>query len=187
MKQNRKIQIHPLHDEKKNLRQLHQFSPNELEMIDTCKTSNSQLMADDDSNDVPSKMLLCYESCSAAGLGLQSREPLRFPYDGTQAERDEASEAVRTPRRGQLHWPFEHPVGATTWTRYGRCEFWFVICVDFLVALQNVAETATGTRAVLCTRGVGRALLALICQLEGRVWHQRATTRYIRIGVMLLR
>jgi len=38
----------------------------------------------DEDQDVPSKMLLCYESCSAAGLSVQSRETLKFPYEVTE-------------------------------------------------------------------------------------------------------
>jgi len=75
----RKIPVHPIHDPSLNLRQLHQFSPNELEMIHPVRSNSYG--EENEPTDVPTKMQLCYESASAAGLGLQSREPLRFPYE----------------------------------------------------------------------------------------------------------
>jgi hypothetical protein len=73
----RRAPVHPMHDEAAPARQLHHFPPAELEMIHV----NSGYGPGDDGREgrYPERGVLCYRNGSAAGLGHQSKETMKFP------------------------------------------------------------------------------------------------------------
>ena len=95
--QSRSVPVHPLHDPELNVKQLHQFPPNELEMIQVGRGEVGGRRGGDGcdgegslAGGCPEKTLLCYRSCSAAGLSVQSREPIKLPYNIPGADSQEA-------------------------------------------------------------------------------------------------
>jgi hypothetical protein len=78
----RDLPVHPLHDPGAKIKQLHQFSPNELEMIHTgrsCYVNEAEYSVS--GGQLPEKPLLVYRGGTAAGSQIQSREIMRFPYN----------------------------------------------------------------------------------------------------------
>jgi len=76
----RDLPVHPLNDPACDVKHLHQHSPNELEMIHAGRSFSINEAEYGGGGQVPEKALLCYKGGTAAGLGVGSRETMRFPY-----------------------------------------------------------------------------------------------------------
>jgi hypothetical protein len=83
---NRAPPVHPMHSNS-GIRQLNHSTPPDLEMIHTSNGNyDTTSESDERYGKVPPEALLVYQNGTAAGLGVDSRETMKFPYEISDAD-----------------------------------------------------------------------------------------------------